>query len=66
MKITETITRECCDYVKDLVQYNGERIPKFPGDRKPLFCKHCGQLWWITHAADGDSGLTKIQIKDWD
>lgn len=67
MKITETITRECCDVHKDLAAYKGERLPAFPSGKNPLFCRHCGQLWWITQKpGEMDAGLERIEIKDWD
>ena len=61
MKITETITRECCEN-KDLVDYKGlasvymERL-------KPKFCKLCGQVWFLEKSpGDMDSGYVKFII----
>ena len=38
MKITETITRECCDLRRD-----PECMPNRPIGKRYFFCKHCGR-----------------------
>ncbi len=52
MKITETITRDCCQ-TKDLKPFLG-RLHEHPALRKysPHFCVHCGQLWLSTDRMD--------------
>lgn len=64
MKIKETIERECCNPVTDLLPYKGE-IPF--GNIKYSFCKYCGQIWFTTRAAsaagDREDKLIKYVIK---
>lgn len=44
MKITETITRECCQD-KDLKVYQGRFKRSYPAERRTLkFCIYCGQI----------------------
>lgn len=53
MKVTETITRQCCDPVKDLKPLFGD---KKTGD---VFCVHCGKRWFQDTYTDGAGG------RDW-
>lgn len=54
MKITETITRECCE-PKDMVKYHG----RLASDYSDLyFCKHCGEAWQIEVFTDPDTNET--------
>mgnify|MGYP000906833014 CR=1 FL=1 len=68
MKITETITRECCRWPDDLTLYFGKQVRKFPepdGTQKTRiwFCKHCGQLWhWMRSPGEIDGGLERLEI----
>jgi len=50
MKITETITRECCRR-RDLRPYSGARKTPIPDHEGPhlFFCAHCGQVWQSEH-----------------
>ena len=49
MKIKVTAERECCE-PGDLESYHGESLM---GDaRRPKFCKHCGQLWYLVRFTD--------------
>lgn len=50
MKIKVTTERDCCHPQEDLVTYRGQsRIPEV---LKPKFCKHCGQLWYLSRFTD--------------
>lgn len=45
MRITEEITRECCDPEKDLKPYTGVTLFGDTPICPDKFCVHCGQLW---------------------
>ena len=48
MKITETIERNCCDRVKDLVRMNNDKGQKVDY----CFCKHCGRHFTLKSQLD--------------
>lgn len=54
MKVKVITERECC-HSDDLQPYRGKHM--IPDARKPKFCKHCGQLWYLQRHTDaaGDS-----------
>jgi hypothetical protein len=62
MKVTVTAERDCCDPREDFLTYRGR---SFMGDaRKPKFCKHCGQLWYLIRFTDaaGDSDSDYVRF----
>lgn len=69
MKITETVTRDCCHSQKDFQRYSGTPIPGFTPEyakRVQLsFCVHCGQLWWhIRRPGEMDAGWERVTPDD--
>jgi len=54
MKVKVTTERDCC-HVDDLQNYRGQS--HIPEVLRPKFCKHCGQLWYLSRYTDaaGDS-----------
>ena len=58
MKITETITRECCQPRKDLCPVEGS--PLRGRQHEYVFCKHCGRCFEF-HTFMDAAGST-----DWD
>jgi hypothetical protein len=61
MKITETITRDCCNKRTDLKKYNGGLGNEIK-NHQFRFCVHCGQIWTYETDDLGDSGLVKADI----
>ncbi len=68
MKITETITRECCAK-GDLRKYQGARdyAPAESSHPGLWFCLHCGQIWAAEHeelpiAGDMRKVLRRISV----
>lgn len=69
VKITETITRDCCDPVKDLKPYRGI-VPGGPtaaAREKLRFCKECGQIFGWTRkmgpAGSSEDEPVKVEPK---
>jgi hypothetical protein len=63
MKITESLTRDCCHPTKDLRKYGGKPIGDLPKDKAVMFCVHCGQLWrWHRAPGEMDGGLDRVTI----
>lgn len=61
MKIKETIDRDCCHPVNDLIPYRGRPFLNFTAEnlkrQRISFCKHCGQLWiWTRAPGEMDRG----------
>jgi hypothetical protein len=50
MKVKVTTERDCCHPSEDLETYRGQS--KIPDVLKPKFCKHCGQLWYLSRFTD--------------
>lgn len=61
MKVTETVTRDCCNPRADLKKYNGTLGDQIQSHQF-RFCVHCGQLWTYEKDELGDSGLVKAAI----
>lgn len=69
MKITETITRECCTQ-GDMVDYKAAYPRSYPLPPGLCFCKHCGR-WWtsvaqIDPAGNSSKALRPVLVKDWE
>lgn len=58
MKITETITRDCCLH-QDLLPYKGK--PIFYDKSKPYFCRHCGQIWVADRRMDAAGSMEEFR-----
>ena len=56
IEIKETLTRRCCEE-RDMVSYFG-KSPDYEtiARLKPVFCKHCGQLWVAETYTDAAGG----------
>jgi hypothetical protein len=50
MKVKITTERDCCHVQEDLQTYRGSS--GIPEVLKPKFCKHCGQLWYLSRFTD--------------
>jgi len=62
MKITETITRDCCDVRKDLKTVAGCKMWNYNiPDMK--FCIHCGKRWQYTSYMDA-VGSTDYEYRE--
>ena len=70
MKISETIERQCCEH-QDFKPYKGLVDETKEGyimikTHKPVFCKHCGQVWIHTRemglAGSMDTSMEKVAI----
>jgi len=65
MKITETVTRECCQK-QDLCDYKAAYPRSHPLPAKMKFCKHCGRWWvWDRPAGEMDGGLYPVTVEQW-
>lgn len=61
MKITETITRKCCDAQKDLRLVEGH-----PPGRPYYFCVHCGLQWEKTGGSEPGDGDLVVAPRPWE
>ena len=61
MKIKETIERECCRGNNDLKPYKG-RSEDIQEREKPMFCKHCGQVWICTRQMDAAGDMEPCRV----
>ena len=62
IKVTETVTRDCCNLMQDLKAFHGDPPIDEPNG-KFRFCKHCGQLWAYGRTpGDMDYGWDKLKI----
>lgn len=51
MKVKFTTERNCCSYqYDDFLPYKGQS--NIPAALRPKFCKHCGQLWYLSRFTD--------------
>lgn len=66
MKITEEITRECCDTGRDMERITCSQFKQVKVCKEILKCKHCGKLWVSVRRADAAGGMESawVEVKE--